>query len=101
MKQRFPEQLAWPAVTVGALRMLNTYESVGVFEGRESRLDDLILEHLTVQKELKKLNAYEECLVRMVAEGFNGTEIAQELGCSPYVVRRKMRKIKASLYGAA
>lgn len=86
-------------VTIGALRMLNTYESAGVFEGNKSRLDDLILEHLAVQAELRKLDAHEECLVRMVAEGYKQSEIAEELGCSRNAVWRKMQQVKWSLYG--
>jgi len=94
MIRRLPE-----SVTVGSLRMLNTYESAGVFEGRESRLDDLILEHLQTQQQLRKLDAREETLCRMVAEGYNHEEIAQELGCSRSTVTMKFQQVKWSLYG--
>lgn len=89
------------AVTIGALRMLNTYESTGLFEGRQSRLDDLILEHLAVEQELRKLDAWEETLCRMVAEGYEQQEIAAELSCSPDTVRRKLRQVRWSLLGVA
>lgn len=91
---RFPAGL-----TIGSLRMLNTYESTGMFEGKQSRLDDLVLEHIQVQRELSELNAYEETLVRMVAEGYTPTDIAEELGCSPATIRMKLNRIQWSLYG--
>lgn len=89
------------SVTIGALRMLNTFETTGVFEGRQSRLDDLILEHLAVQQQLRKLDAWEETLCRMVAEGYNQAEIATELGCHVSSVWRRMQQVRWSLLGAA
>lgn len=88
-----------PEVTLGSLRMLNTYEAAGVFEGRCSQLDELILEHLTVVRAMTNLDAYQETLCRLVAEGYSGVEIARELGASQSTVYRTMRKIRLSLYG--
>ena len=85
-------------VTIGSLRSLNTYETTGRFE-HSGALDELIIQHLAVQQELRKLDAREECLVRMVAEGYSQLDIAQELACSTASVGRKMRQIKWSLYG--
>jgi DNA-binding NarL/FixJ family response regulator len=84
-------------VSIESLRLLNTYESAGVFEGRYSRLDDLILQHLHVQRELMKLNAFEECVCRMMAEGYNYDDIAEETGVSRSTVGRFAREVSLAL----
>lgn len=99
MLSRAPFLFPSAMLTIGSLRMFNTFESAGVFEGRMSRLDDLILEHLITVRELEKLNAHEEVLIRMAAEGFTYQEMAEEIGSSVSTVGRKMRQVRWSLYG--
>ena len=87
-----------PALNVANLRDLNSYELTG-HHRRGAALDDLILAHLAVQAELRKLDAYQELIVRYMAEGYNLSEIAREIGCTPQTVARHAEQLRWSLFG--
>lgn len=87
-----------PVLSVANLRDLNSYEATGVHR-RGAALEDMVLAHLAVQAELRKLCAEEELICRLLAEGYNQRELAEEMGCSPRTVKRYLEQAQWSLYG--
>jgi DNA-binding NarL/FixJ family response regulator len=80
------------------VQSFNSYELTGCMEGAGGHaLDDLVIEHLTVQRELRKLNAREEVVLRMMAEGYTVAEIAEELGVSARTVVTLRQGLRLSL----
>lgn len=80
------------------MQALNTYELTGRNERTPGQaLDDMVLEHLTVQRELAKLDAHEELVLRMLAEDYSTAEIAAEMGVTVRAVLRLRRGLTMSL----
>jgi DNA-binding NarL/FixJ family response regulator len=85
-------------LAVRSVQRLNTFEATGRNETTAGQaLDDIILEHLTVQRELAKLDAREELVLRLLAEGYTNPEIGVELGLTVQTVVRLRRGLAVSL----
>jgi DNA-binding NarL/FixJ family response regulator len=81
-----------------SVQAFNSYELTGSLSRSAGQgLDDLVLEHLTVQRELKKLSAHEEMVLRMLAEDYGNAEIAAEMGVAVKTVIRLRRGLAQSL----
>lgn len=87
-----------PVLNVANLRELNSYDLTGMHR-RGIALDELIVTHLSLVAELRKLDANEELICRMTVEGFTAEEIAAEIGCSPGTIYRHMQQLRWTLYG--
>jgi DNA-directed RNA polymerase specialized sigma24 family protein len=85
-------------VSVGSLRLLNSYESTG-YHAAQWPLDEMVLQHLQVQQALCRLDAYQELAARMISEGYTTAEIAAEMNCSPRRARSIVHGIRWSRYG--
>lgn len=88
--------MATAALSVTALRRLNMYDCTDNFP-RNTSLEDMVIEHLTIVKELQRLDGIEEFIVRMTVEGYKDGEIALALGCSVKSVRRWRAGVRATL----
>lgn len=87
-----------PVLNVANLRDLNSYEATGIHR-RGAPLEELVLAHVAVVAELRKLSAEEETVVRMLVEGYRQYEIAAELQCSNHTVSHYVKQLRWSLYG--
>jgi DNA-directed RNA polymerase specialized sigma24 family protein len=86
-------------VNIGSIQRMNHREVAGQHVRSSSSLQDLIIEHLDLVREMEKLDAYEEVICRMVVEGFTQGEIARECGISVWSVARRLSSLRWTLYG--
>lgn len=89
-----------PTLNMASVRMFNTYETCGYFSRTRRALDDLIVEHLTMVREMGRLNKYEQICCRMLAEGFTLAEIAAVMKVSERTAGRYAQQIRWTLYGS-
>jgi DNA-directed RNA polymerase specialized sigma24 family protein len=83
-------------VTLCAVRSVNTYESAGVFERSQQRLDSLVVDHLMTVRWLAGMREEEAMLLRMSAEGFSRREIAAAMGKSRNQIDRMVGRMRTA-----
>lgn len=85
--------------SVSRLRKLNSYEACGLHQRDLRPLDEIILDHLQLVRDMARLNRYEETICRMLVEGYTRREIAVELNLSARTTCRMVSQIRWSLFG--
>jgi DNA-directed RNA polymerase specialized sigma24 family protein len=83
-------------MTIESLRRLNSYEESGSFGRSSLALDDLVIEHLQLVREMSELKPRERIAVRMAVEGYTHREIATRSGvCVRTAIRTILRLVAA------
>lgn len=87
------------AVSIDGLRSLNSFAATGYFARNGRALDDQVIRHLQLERDLQQLPEREELAVRMSVEGYTQMEIATACKISIRTVARIMCELRCALLG--
>jgi len=88
------ESIAEENFSISAIRNANTRAATGVYGSRTDHLEELVIEHLLLVREMRKLKSYEQDLVCCIAEGYTISEAASLLK----IPSRSASRMAAALY---
>ena len=92
------ESIAEENFSISAIRNANTRDATGVYGSRTDHLEELVIEHLLLVREMRKLKSYEQDFVCCIAEGYTLLEAASLLKIPSRSASRMATALYAKMY---
>ena len=92
--------LLYRQISLTTLQSLNFYDTTGIFQRFNGNTwQSAFVKMYACRQALKALDARQELVIRMIAEGFNQDEIALELGACRRTVSTITKQLRWLMYG--